>query len=227
MDKILCVVCLGIGYLFGLIQTGYFYGKSQGVDIRQHGSGNSGTTNALRVLGKKAGLIVFAGDFLKTLIPCALVRMFFGDGALFTHLLVLCTGLGVTLGHNYPCYLKFKGGKGIAALAGIVTACDYRIMLVCLVIFVATVALTRFVSLGSLLVATAFFAMTAVFTLTGSYGTAGELDASGMASMNTGDIQLACCGVAFIIAALAFWRHRANIKRLANGTENKLGAKRS
>ena len=64
------IICLAVGYLFGLLQTGYLYGRLNGIDIRQYGSGNSGTTNALRVLGKKAGLVVFAGDFLKTLIPC-------------------------------------------------------------------------------------------------------------------------------------------------------------
>ena len=193
------VLCLAIGYVFGLIQTGYFYGKLHGVDIRNHGSGNSGTTNALRVLGKKAGLIVFAGDFLKTFVPCVLVRMFLGDGALYSHVLVLYTGLGVTLGHNYPFYLGFKG----------------------------TVAITRYVSLGSLLVAAIFLAMTAYFTFTGGYGTAVLHDVSGMTSLNTQYLQWECVAVAFVIAAMAFWRHRANIKRLFHGTENKLGAKKS
>ena len=124
------VLCLAAGYLFGLIQTGYFYGKAHGVDIRKHGSGNSGTTNALRVLGKKAGLIVFAGDFLKAFIPCLLVRMFLGDGELYTHVLILYMGFGVTLGHNYPFYLGFKGGKGIAVMAGILMASDLRVTLV-------------------------------------------------------------------------------------------------
>ena len=221
------VICLGIGYLFGLIQTGYFYGKAQGVDIRQHGSGNSGATNTLRVLGKKAGLIAFLGDFLKALIPCVLVKLFWGDGALYSHVLLLYTGFGVTLGHNYPFYLGFKGGKGIAVMAGILVASDLRITLVCAAVFIGCVAITRFVSLGSLLVATIFWSMTAWFTLTGSYGAAAFHDISGMTSMNTSAIKTECIAVAFVIAAMAFWRHRANIGRLLRGTENKLGAKKS
>ena len=221
------VICLGIGYLFCLIQTGYFYGKAQGVDIRQHGSGNSGATNTLRVLGKKAGLIVFLGDYLKALIPCVLVKLFWGDGALYSHVLLLYTGFGVTLGHNYPFYLGFKGGKGIAVMAGILVASDLRITLVCAAVFIGCVAITRFVSLGSLLVATIFWSMTAWFTLTGSYGAAAFHDISGMTSMNTSAIKTECIAVAFVIAAMAFWRHRANIGRLLRGTENKLGAKKS
>lgn len=221
------ILCLAVGYAFGLIQTGYFYGKAHGVDIRKHGSGNSGTTNALRVLGPKAGLIVFAGDFLKTFVPCVLVRVLLGDGALYSHVLVLYTGLGVTLGHNYPCYLGFKGGKGIAAMAGILMASDWRITLICAAVFIGTVAITRYVSLGSLLVAAIFLAMTAYFTFTGGYGTAVLHDVSGMTSLNTQYLQWECMAVAFVIAAMAFWRHRANIKRLFHGTENKLGAKKS
>ena len=221
------VFCLALGYVFGLFQTGYLYGRAHGIDIRSKGSGNSGTTNALRVMGKKAGLIVFAGDFLKTLIPCLLVRFFVGDGGLYTHLLVLYTGFGVTLGHNFPFYLKFKGGKGIAAMAGLLAASDIRIALVCLAVFVIAVAATRYVSLGSLLVATLFFLLTVYFTMSGSYGAAEGMDASGMTSMNTGRIQAECCAAAGVIAVMAFWRHRANIGRLIHGTENKLGAKKA
>ena len=107
------IICLVVGYAFGLIESGYLYGKMNGIDIRQHGSGNSGTTNALRVLGKKAGLVVFIGDVLKTMIPCVAVRILFRDDPPMGYLLTLYTGLGVILGHNYPFYLKFQGGKGI------------------------------------------------------------------------------------------------------------------
>lgn len=221
------VFCLALGYVFGLFQTGYLYGRAHGIDIRSQGSGNSGTTNALRVMGKKAGLIVFAGDFFKTLIPCLLVRFFVGDGELYTHLLVLYTGFGVTLGHNFPFYLKFKGGKGIAAMAGLLAASDMRIALICLAVFIVTVAVTRYVSLGSLFVAALFFILTVYFTISGSYGTAGGVDMSEMASMNTGQIRIECCVAAGVISCMAFWRHRANIGRLIHGTENKLGAKKA
>ena len=221
------VFCLALGYVFGLFQTGYLYGRAHGIDIRSQGSGNSGTTNALRVMGKKAGLIVFAGDFFKTLIPCLLVRFFVGDGELYTHLLVLYTGFGVTLGHNFPFYLKFKGGKGIAGMAGLLAASDMRIALICLAVFIVTVAVTRYVSLGSLFVAALFFILTVYFTISGSYGTAGGVDMSEMASMNTGQIRIECCVAAGVISCMAFWRHRANIGRLIHGTENKLGAKKA
>ena len=221
------VFCLALGYVFGLFQTGYLYGRAHGIDIRSQGSGNSGTTNALRVMGKKAGLTVFAGDFFKTLIPCLLVRFFVGDGELYTHLLVLYTGFGVTLGHNFPFYLKFKGGKGIAAMAGLLAASDMRIALICLAVFIVTVAVTRYVSLGSLFVAALFFILTVYFTISGSYGTAGGVDMSGMTSMNTGQIRIECCVAAGVISCMAFWRHRANIGRLIHGTENKLGAKKA
>ena len=122
-------ICLILGYVCGLLQTGYIYGKIHGIDIRQYGSGNSGTTNALRVLGKKAGLIVFIGDAFKALIPCLLVRAFCLGRPELTgeaYLLVLYLGFGVILGHNFPFYMNFKGGKGIAATAGGLASLDWR-----------------------------------------------------------------------------------------------------
>ena len=108
------IFCLLIGWVFGLFQTAYFYGKSKGIDIRQHGSGNSGTTNALRVLGTKAGLIVFAGDCLKCIIAVTIVRLTFGrSNPDMNYLLCLYAATGVILGHNFPPYMGFKGGKGI------------------------------------------------------------------------------------------------------------------
>ena len=141
-----------MGYVFGLFQTGFIYGRSKGIDIRQHGSGNSGSTNALRVMGVKAGLIVFMGDFLKTVIPCFLVRILFRSQPGYIYVLILCAGFGVILGHNFPFYLKFKGGKGIAATAGIMFSLDWRLTAGCLLVFVLIVAVTRYVSLGSLVV---------------------------------------------------------------------------
>lgn len=205
------ILCLAIGYLFGLFQTGYLYGKAHGIDIRQYGSGNSGTTNALRVLGKKAGLIVFAGDFLKTVIPCVAVRLYFGNSDM-GHLLMLYTGLGVILGHNYPCYLHFKGGKGIAATAGILVASDLRITLVCMIAFILIVALTRFVSLGSMVVVTIFLIMNICFAAMGEYG---------LTPVHRIEYDL----VAAVITGMAVWRHRANIVRLIHGTENPLWGK--
>ena len=203
------LICLVMGYAFGLIQSGYLYGKSKNMDIRQYGSGNAGSTNVLRVMGKKAGAIVFLGDFFKAVIAICLVRIFF-DGP-ETDLLCLYAGLGVTLGHNFPFYLKFKGGKGIACMAGIMTAMDIRITLTCFVVFAATVFFTRFVSLGSILVSITFFAELVIFGQMGSYRVLPSL---------LPEFYI----LAAVLMCLAIWRHRANIKRLLSGTENKVGA---
>lgn len=209
------LVCLGIGYAFGLIQSGYLYGRSKGLDIRQYGSGNAGSTNVLRVMGKKAGAIVFFGDFFKAVFAMAIAQLLFGrgEGAANAALWAMYAGLGVTLGHNFPFYLKFRGGKGIACMAGILSAMDFRIMLTCLVIFAVTVGITRYVSLGSILVAIAFFVELVVFGSQGSYRVA-----------QGNFVEFAALGA--ILMVMAIWRHRANIKRLMSGTENKLGAKK-
>lgn len=207
-------ICLIAGYVFGLIQTGYIYGKIVHKDIRQYGSGNSGTTNALRVLGKKAGAVVFLGDFLKAVILCLLIRFLYGKTQPeLMPLLMLYGGFGVVLGHNYPFYLHFKGGKGIAATAGVIITMDWRITLVCLAAFVISVAATRIVSIGSLLVVSIFLIMWLIL------GQCGFLPL-------TGNYLLESYLVVLLFAALAYWRHRANIKRLLNGTENKFGSKK-
>lgn len=204
------ILCLAYGYLFGLLQSGYIYGKISHVDIRQHGSGNSGATNTLRVLGKKAAFIVFLGDALKMVFACLLTRAIFAYKPEMLYLLLLYTAFGVILGHNYPFYMKFKGGKGISATAGLLLSLDLRLTLICLVIFVTAVAITRFVSLGSLLVSAAFLAGMIFFGSRGDYG---------LNSRYLNEFYLA----AFLIAAMAYWRHRANIVRLIHGKENKIG----
>lgn len=208
------LICIGIGYLFGLLQSGYLYGRANHMDIRQHGSGNAGSTNVLRVMGKKAGIIVFLGDFFKAVAAVCVARLLFGDSAAGGDMMGLYAGLGVTLGHNFPFYLKFKGGKGIACMAGIMTAMDFRITLTCFVIFAVTVGATRYVSLGSILVSIAFFAELVVFGRMGSYHVA-------EASLPE------FWAVGGFLMCMAIWRHRSNIKRLLSGTENKVGAKKA
>lgn len=210
MERILCL--LG-GYVFGLFQTGYLYSKMHHVDIRKEGSGNSGSTNVLRVMGVKAGAIVFFGDFFKTLIPCIIVRLVFVDKPEMVNLLVIYTALGVILGHNYPFYMGFKGGKGIAATAGLLVAIDLRVTLVCLIVFAAIVATTRFVSLGSLVVVSIFLALMIFFGQRGDYG----LAASYLPEFYA---------VSVVVTGMAFWRHRTNIVRLVHGNENKIGLKK-
>ena len=210
MERILCL--LG-GYVFGLFQTGYLYSKMHHVDIRKEGSGNSGSTNVLRVMGVKAGAIVFFGDFFKTLIPCIIVRLVFVDKPEMVNLLVIYTALGVILGHNYPFYMGFKGGNGIAATAGLLVAMDLRVTLVCLIVFAAIVATTRFVSLGSLVVVSIFLTLMIFFGQRGDYG----LAASYLPEFYA---------VSAVVTGMAFWRHRTNIVRLVHGNENKIGLKK-
>ena len=150
------LICLVIGYLCGLLQTGYLVGKMNHIDIRQKGSGNAGSTNALRVLGWKAGLMTFAGDVLKCVIAILLVRYLY-RGSECLPLLAMYAGVGATLGHNFPFYFIFKGGKGIAVLAGLVISTKVWMALIPLAAFLIAVLFTRYISLGSLLASSMFF----------------------------------------------------------------------
>ena len=185
------LVCVAIGYLFGLFQTAYIYGKLHGIDIRNYGSGNAGTTNTLRVLGTKAGLIVLAGDILKCILAIAAVRLLFAGGVHedMYYLLAMYAALGAILGHDYPFYLGFKGGKGIAATAGLILAIHPAFIPMGVILFFGTFLLTHYVSLGSLLVYAGFLIEMVIM---------GQMD---LFSMPVG--------------------HRTNIKRLLSGTERK------
>lgn len=206
------LICIAIGYVFGLFQTGFFYGKKEHVDIRKHGSGNAGSTNALRVLGLKAGIITLLGDCFKCVLAIVLVRIIFKERCPeMLPLLSLYAGAGATLGHNFPFYLKFKGGKGIAVMAGLIVATDIRIGIICLAVFVTVVFFTRFVSLGSLLVALIFAIQVIIY---------GTMDVFGMAL----PLQIEMDILAVLIMALAWYRHKANIQRLLSGTENKFSS---
>lgn len=211
------IVCLCIGYIFGMFQTAYIYGKAHNIDIREHGSGNAGTTNALRTLGKKAALVVFVGDMLKAIIPSLIIRLIFKDIYPDTMtLLVLYTGFGAVLGHNFPAYLKFKGGKGIATTGGfIISLGQWQLIVVGLIIFILAVVITKYVSAGSLLMVVSvfitFFITSRLGYIKGLTGTYVEYEA---------------LVVFFAFVALAFIRHKANIVRIFKGTENKLSFKK-
>ena len=201
------LICVAIVYLFGLFQTGYIYGMINHVDIRKHGSGNAGTTNALRTLGWKAGVITFIGDCLKCVLAVVLVRFIFIQD-IRVELYAMYTGLGAVLGHNFPFYLKFKGGKGIASTAGLILAVNPVMFLIIAVVFIGIVWFTQYVSLGSLVIMSLFVIMVIIS------GQAGWL------LLPTSNL-MEYYAIVIALAALAFWRHRANIKRLATGTENK------
>lgn len=203
------LICLAIGYVFGLFQTSYIYGKSKGIDIREHGSGNAGSTNALRTLGAKAGAITLAGDCFKCVFAVLAVTVLFGKSQeQILPLLKLYAGAGCILGHNFPFYLNFKGGKGIASSVGMLLAFDIRIFAVAAVIFFAVYFLTHFVSLCSLAAYLSFFICVIIWGQNGSYG----MDAGALMELYV---------LAGLLMVLAYWRHRKNIVRLVNGNENK------
>lgn len=208
-NKLVRIFCLLIGYLFGSFQTAYFYGRIKGIDIRKHGSGNAGTTNTLRVLGTKAGLIVFAGDLIKSILAVLLCKFLFLDTNIdIKPLIVIYTGLGCVLGHNFPFYLKFKGGKGIATTGGLMIAFNWMYIPVGLLLFFGNLFITHLVSLGSLLLYTGFFVQTIIM---------GELGVFGV----TRPVLIELYIVIFFMTVLAFIMHRGNIERLLHGNERK------
>ena len=215
---LLRIVCLIIGYGFGLIQAGFLVGRIYNIDIRKEGSGNSGTTNAMRVLGVKAGLITFFIDAVKCVAAILLVRALWGGNESFM-LLAIYTGFGVTLGHNFPFYMEFKGGKGIAAMSGLVITIGVLtnpwFIIVPAFAFFSCAILTRFVSLGSLQVSVLFLFMTLFYGQMGGF----ELLPDGH--------RIELYVVVLLLAVLAWARHWENIKRLLKGEENRFGIKKS
>ena len=203
------LICLVIGYCFGLFQTAYIYGKLHGIDIRDHGSGNAGTTNTLRVLGLKAGVIVLFGDILKTMLAVFLCSQLLGKGN--PDIFYLCkiyAAAGAILGHNFPFYLNFKGGKGIAATAGLILSFNPLLIPVGVILFFGTFFLTHYVSLGSLLVYVGFVAELIII---------GQLGILGMGQTALIELYI----IAFLLAVMAFVKHKENIKRLLKGEERK------
>ena len=208
-DILARLAAMAVGYGFGLFQTAYIYGKIKGIDIRKYGSGNAGTTNTMRVLGTKAGLIVFAGDVVKCIAAILLVTVLFGAShPQMIYLLKLYTAAGCILGHDYPFYMNFKGGKGIAATAGLLLSFHPAFIPVAVLLFFGPFFLTHYVSLGSLLVYAGFLVQLVVSGQLGLFG----------ASQAT---LLEMYVIAAALAALAVYQHRANIVRLAKGTERK------
>ncbi len=202
-------ISLIIGYLFGCIQTAYIVGRCVGkIDIREHGSGNAGSTNVVRVMGTKAGLLVFICDILKAVAAFALCTVLFQGASPFSEgingfLPGLMAGLGVILGHNFPFFLKFKGGKGVASTVGIILCTQPLIALVSLGLGVLVIYLTKFISAGSLVIFALFAGMTALLQRPWEEVV-----------------------VAIIIALLGTYQHRGNIQRLATGTERKFSFRR-
>ena len=206
------LMALVIGYFCGCFPSGYLVGKSRGVDIRKHGSGNTGATNTLRTLGWGPAALTFFGDCMKTILAIVLANVLFHRSGFDMTILQLYAGLGAVLGHNFPFYFKFKGGKGIACTAGLAFALFPAAVPVCFIVFVLCIALSKYVSLGSIMMAILLVVQIFVFNF---YGILGVPETSVLEF----DILVLVLGV------LAIFQHRSNIVRLFKGTENKLGQK--
>lgn len=188
-----------IGYGIGNFATSYILGKIfNKTDIRKHGSGNAGATNALRVFGVKLAAATFVIDALKGALAVIIGSSILGP------LGGLIGGVSVVIGHNWPVVLKFKGGKGIASTIGVVTTINYQIALICIIVGLIIVIKTRYVSLGSI---------TAISLL----------PILSVTMLKPFDLHFFIFSL--ILAAMAIFRHRSNIKRLINGNESKLGQK--
>ena len=191
-------------YLLGNISTSYIVAKRlAGVDIRTQGSGNAGSTNVLRTLGKKAGALTFIGDVLKGLIAVLIARFIAYGANLDDTTCAYLAVVAVVLGHNYPVFLGFKGGKGVATSLGSMLGMNPLVALLCLGFFIIIVAITKYVSLGSML----GIGLSPVIMMI-NHNTKGVL-------------------VTLFLAISVAITHRENIKRLLNGTERKLGQKKN
>lgn len=201
----LCLLSGALAYLIGSVNTSMLVSAFFGKDIRKEGSGNAGATNTLRTFGKGAAVIVLLGDALKAVIAI-LIAKFLTDYFTVTGNLSLplyTAGLCVVLGHNFPLYFGFKGGKGISTSAAVIFMLDWKIGLAVLIFSVLIMAVSRYVSLGSCCGAIIFPALVVLF--------------------HRGDIYFIILSV--VMAALAIFMHRKNIIRLLKGTESKLSFK--
>ena len=199
----LTVLVAVVSYLLGCFSTGITISRLQGVDIRKHGSKNTGASNVLRVLGLKSGILTFIGDIIKASIAVWLGYFVLGNAFGIERFGMMVGGLFAVIGHNWPVYYGFKGGKGVACSAAVIFFVDVLCALPAIAICLAVIAITKYISLGSM-------------TLMGLYMII-------MCIVHWGAWPL--CLFTVILFVLCVWRHRANVVRLLNGTENKIGQK--
>jgi glycerol-3-phosphate acyltransferase PlsY len=220
VDIIVCLTAAVMAYLLGSIPTGYLVGRARGIDLRKAGSGNIGATNAFRTLGTAAGLLVLVVDGMKgwlavSVVPDLAHRLVGSPAAVWDtptrEYLQILAGVMAILGHNYTCWLKFKGGKGIATTAGAVAALLPLTFVISAFVWILVCLITRYVSVASILAALTLPAATLMihqFTRLDGYSYRMVI-------------------VAAVLAALAVYKHKGNIERLMNGTENKIGLKKN
>lgn len=193
------LLVLVISYFIGTISGSYIIGKLfLDKDIRKYGSGNAGTTNAIRVLGKKAGVITFLIDFLKGVAVTFIIGRFFEEN------LIPMGILGAIIGHDFPFYMNFRGGKGVATTLGALALYNFPLTLICYIVWLLGTVITKMVSVGSILF---FISIIIVYTF--------------MSELNTYNVVFVN-----IIALIGIIRHKDNIKRIIAGNENKIGGKK-
>ena len=186
-----------ISYLIGSFSSAFFIGKIfMKIDIREFGSGNAGATNAIRVMGKKLGFSTFILDVFKGILAVLISRAILGDNGGYIG------GIFAVLGHNWPLFIGFKGGKGVATSLGVILIFHPLTAIVCVLLGMTTTLITRFVSLGSIV----FLVLTPIVN-----------------AIITEEFNKQFFITTLLLALLAIYRHKANFKRIASGTENKIG----
>ena len=212
MERLICIV---IGYAFGLLQTGFLMGKLNKIDIREHGSGNAGTTNAIRTLGWKFGAITFVGDCLKCVLAVAIVKaIYVGSMPQALPLFGLYAGVGAVLGHNFPFYLRFKGGKGVATSVGLLLSTNVVLGLIAILVFGIVLYITKYVSVSSMALLATFAIGIIVYGETVGF------------NLETISMQYEMYAIGVGLFLMTVVRHKTNIVRLMNGTESKVGTKK-
>lgn len=207
------IIIAVIAYLIGSINFSIILSKKMaGFDIREKGSGNAGTTNMLRAVGKKAAVITLICDILKGVVSI-LIAVLAGKIVknLDNALLVQLAGIFVIIGHTFPVFFKFKGGKGIATSLGVLLMTNWQIGLICLVFALVLIALTRMVSVGSIAAGILFPVLVAFINQ--NY------------IVPTSNSNWSYLVFSIIIALLVIFNHRANVQRILNGTENRISFK--
>ena len=204
MKQILLTVLVAvIAYLIGGFSTGITISRLQGVDIRKHGSKNTGASNVLRVLGLKSGVLTFVGDIIKASIAVWLGYFVLGNAFGIERFGMMVGGMFAVIGHNWPVYYGFKGGKGVACSSAVIFFVDVLCALPAIGTSIAVIALTKYISLGSMVLMGMYMIIMCVVY----WGT------------------WPLCLFTVILFVMCVWRHRANVVRLLNGTENKIGQK--
>ena len=205
MATVILVATVAVAYLIGSIPFGLLIGKLNGKDVRKEGSCNIGATNVTRVVGKWWGKLCFLCDFLKGFLPVFyVVKQYPGDG-----LMITLTALAVVLGHVFPVYLGFKGGKGVSTAAGVALALCPLAVVIAGAVWVLVFLTSRYVSLASLSAAVAL-----------------PLSAWLLHFFTNIKLLLPVGILLIVLAVLTFWRHRSNIVRLMNGTESRFERKK-